>query len=111
MRTHYKFRKIRSFLRQEVRTSASEEFPPCPQSVRTEQPPFPLDYGRLLWTAPNLLLSHEPLRSVSVVYTSCNTERLWLYVCTTGRLFEFGLNNTVTRHDFIESRTNKGLTF
>jgi len=53
VRTHHKFRKIRVFLHQKVRTSASEEPPPpCPKNVRTGQTPSPSDCGRLLWTAP-----------------------------------------------------------
>jgi len=54
MRTHHKFQKIRSFLRQKVRTSASEEtlLPPlsekCPHWTNSPPP----DCGRLLWTAP-----------------------------------------------------------
>jgi len=38
VRIHHKFQKIRSFLRQKVRTSASEDTPPpppCPKNVRT----------------------------------------------------------------------------
>jgi len=39
-RTHHKFQKIRSFLLQKVRTSASEELPllPCPKSALDELP-------------------------------------------------------------------------
>jgi len=53
VRTHYKFRKIRSFLHQKVRTSASEEpLPLVRKNVRTEQIPLTADvfYGH--WTAP-----------------------------------------------------------
>jgi len=52
MRTHHKFQNIRSFLPQQVRTSASEEFPS--PLVRTEQTHLPLTadifYGRPLMT-------------------------------------------------------------
>jgi len=46
MQTHHKFRKIRSFLLQKVRTSASEE---SPLSALDKLPPL---CRRLLWTAP-----------------------------------------------------------
>jgi len=53
MRTRHKFREIRSFLHQKVRTSASEELPlsaKCPHWTNS----LPLtDCGSLLWTAPN----------------------------------------------------------
>jgi len=38
VRIHLKFWKIRCFLHQKVRTSASKKLPPCPQNVRTRQP-------------------------------------------------------------------------
>jgi len=41
VRTHYKFRKLRSFLHQKMRTSTSEEtFSLCTQNVRTRQTPW-----------------------------------------------------------------------
>jgi len=50
VQTHHKFRKIRCFLLQKVRTSASEEPLPlsCPKNVRTGQTPLTADvfYGR-----------------------------------------------------------------
>jgi len=46
VRTHHKFQKIRIFLHQKVRTSASEDSP-CPQNVCTGQIPFPLSAGVL----------------------------------------------------------------
>jgi len=55
VRTHHKFRKIRSFLHQKVRTSASEDpLPPCPQNVHTRH--NSPGCGRLLWTAPNCIV-------------------------------------------------------
>jgi len=50
VRIRQKFRKILSFLRKKARTSASEEPPPCPQNVSTEQTPLTADvfYGRPL---------------------------------------------------------------
>jgi len=57
MRIHHKFLKIRRFLRQKVRTYASEEIPlsPCPHAKCPywTNPPPP-DCGRLLWTIPNV---------------------------------------------------------
>jgi len=47
LRTHHKYRKIRGFLLQKVRTSASEESPPpCPKNVRTDTSLPPPDCGK-----------------------------------------------------------------
>jgi len=63
VRTHHKFRKIRRFLRQTVRTFAFEESS-CPQNVRTGQTPSPwlrtffMD-GPLFKLVPPLLVVDE----------------------------------------------------
>jgi len=66
VRTRHKFRKIRSFLRQKVRTSASEE--PLCRLVRTGQ--VPLECGRTLWTATDFILEELDRRSLTLFDTS-----------------------------------------
>jgi len=59
MRTHRKFQKNSNFLRQKVRTSASEESPlssKCPHCTN----PSPSDCERHLWTAPYIKLLNNP---------------------------------------------------
>jgi len=58
VQTHHKFQKIRSFLRQKVWTSASEDTPPFPlvRKMSAMDELLPPDCGRLLWTAPKDIL-------------------------------------------------------
>jgi len=74
MRTHHKFRKIRSYLRQNVRTSAFEEpLPPCSQNVRSGQIPSlgltaDVFYGHLLIAYNKTYKMKTNLRSKNSIY-------------------------------------------
>jgi len=83
VRTHHKYRNIRSFLHQIVRTSAIwKNLPPWPQISALDKH-LPLDCGRLLWTAPYLL------HALTYTETSIMKRFIWWWKTIFWKLFSF----------------------